>query len=251
MIGTVRAEWTKLRTIRSSWWTLAPTVLVGAALGALVSVSFRSAAPNDIDQIFATFYGLTLAQLPLVVFGILLVGGEYGASHSIVASLLATPDRTRFYAAKVFVGGLTAAATSLVTVAATYVAAQRVLGPDRVALGDPGVLRAVVGGWLYLFLICLFAIGIATMLRSAVLTLAVLVPVLFLGSQGLANIPKVRTVTQFLPDTAGTMIIHLAGPPDDPVFDRAYGPWGGVGILALWAMLALVGGYVVLRHRDA
>lgn len=74
---------------------------------------------------------------------------------------------------------------------------------------------------------------------------------LFLGSQGLGNIPKVRTATQFLPDTTGTMIIHLAGPPEDPVFDRAYGPWGGVGVLALWAMVALAGGYLLLRHRDA
>jgi len=57
-------------------------------------------------------------------------------------------------------------------------------------------------------------------------------------------------VAQFLPDQAGLTILHFAGPPEDPVFPRAYGPWTGVGILALWTVASLVAGYLALRRRD-
>jgi ABC-2 type transport system permease protein len=79
----------------------------------------------------------------------------------------------------------------------------------------------------------------------------VLMPLLFLGSQGLGNAPTVGTVLQFLPDQAGAVILHIAGRPDDPDFDRSFGPWTGVAILALWTALSLLGGYLVLRRRDA
>jgi hypothetical protein len=89
------------------------------------------------------------------------------------------------------------------------------------------------------------------MLRSSVASLAVLLPLLFLGSQGLGNVPKVKVVTQYLPDQAGSVIFHLFGPPGNPVFGRDFGPWTGLAILALWTAAALTGGYLVLRHRDA
>ena len=49
------------------------------------------------------------------------------------------------------------------------------------------------------------------------------------GSQGLGNIPKLKLVTQYLPDRAGMVIMHLTGPASDPVFGRDYGPWTGAG----------------------
>ena len=47
------------------------------------------------------------------------------------------------------------------------------------------------------------------------------------------------------------VIMHLTGPPGDPRFSRPYGPWVGLGILALWAIAALLGGYLVTAHADA
>lgn len=252
-MATLRSEWTKVRTVWSTPAALLPTVVLGTGLGGLVSLSFRSARSlpsGEIDPVFASFYGLTIAQLGLIVFGIMLVGSEY-SSGTIRASLVATPQRFRFYASKVAVGALLAGATSLVTVVSTYLVAQAVLGPYRLSLTEGEGLRAVTGAWIYLTLICLFAIGVTAILRSQVLSLAILVPVLFLSSQGLGNIPGIRTVTQFLPDQAGTMILHTAGPPDDLAFPRAYGPWTGLGILLLWTATALAGGYLVLRRRDA
>jgi ABC-type transport system involved in multi-copper enzyme maturation permease subunit len=258
MVSTavLTAEWTKIRSVRSTIWTLLLTVVISVGLGVLVALSFRSAYTNlpeareHLDPFFATFYSLTLGQLALVVFGVLVVGGEYG-SGTIRASLMAVPRRDRFYACKVLAGTLLALGVSVVTVFVTFFAAQAALGPHRIELGGDGVPQAIAGACLYLTLICLFAMGLAAVLRSTAKTLGILLPLLLLGSQGLGNIPKVKTVAQYLPDQAGMLIMHLAAPSTDPRFGRDYGPWTGLGILVLWTAAALVGGYLVLRRRDA
>jgi len=78
----------------------------------------------------------------------------------------------------------------------------------------------------------------------------VLLPLLFLGSQGLGNVPGVKAVAQFLPDEAGMAAMHVVGPAGDPRFGRPYGPWAGLGIMALWTAAALLAGYFAMRRRD-
>ena len=92
--------------------------------------------------------------------------------------------------------------------------------------------------------------GVATLLRGPIPALGTLLPLLFLGAQGLGNVPVIKVVTQYLPDQAGMVIMHIAGQGDDPRFLRPYGPWTGLGITALWAAAALLAGYVTLRRRD-
>ncbi|GAA4557470.1 hypothetical protein GCM10023193_09400 [Planotetraspora kaengkrachanensis] len=62
--------------------------------------------------------------------------------------------------------------------------------------------------------------------------------------------PESRT-SSAAPDQVGMVVMHLAGPQDDPRWARDYGPWTGLGILVLWTALTLVGGLLVLRRRDA
>jgi hypothetical protein len=172
------------------------------------------------------------------------VSSEY-TGGTIRTSLTAMPSRTRFYFAKIAAIGISALAVSAVTVALTFGVAQAVLG-------DKGVSwdwQSTIGATLYLTLMCLLAAGITAVLRSAAITLAVLMPLLFLGSQGLGNLPGIKEVAQYLPDQAGWVIMHLTGP--DPAFARDYGPWTGLGITALWAAAALAGGLMLLRRRDA
>ncbi len=257
MRALLSAEWVKIRSVRSTLVMLALTVALSAGLGYLIGLSFRvnfAAMPADqregFDPLFATFYSLTLGQLALVVLAAFLVTGEY-STGTIRASLVAVPRRHLFYAAKILTGGLLAAATAVVTVLTTFAAAQVGLGPHRTPLGADGVLVAAAGACLYLILIYLFATGLAALLRGAIPTLGILLPLLFLGSQGLGNVPKLKTVTQYLPDQAGMVIMHIAGQGDDPRFARPYGPWAGVGIMTFWTAAALVAGYLALRRRDA
>ncbi len=251
------AEWLKIRTLRSTLWSLLPFLAGGVGLAALLGSSFRASLADGVragtrgfDPLFAAFYGLTIAQLGVVVFAALVVGGEYGTG-TIRASLTAVPRRGRFYAAKVAAGTLVAAAVALVTVPAAFLVSQSLLGPYGTAVTADGAPEAIAGGVLYVTLMCAFTLGVATMLRSTVRSLGILLPVFLLGSQGLANVPGVGKVVQYLPDQTGWVIMHLTGPAGDPRFGRDYGPWTGIGILALWTAASLIGGYLVLRRRDA
>jgi ABC-type transport system involved in multi-copper enzyme maturation permease subunit len=246
----VNAEWVKVRTLRSTFWTLPLTVALAAGLAALVGHGLRDVEPDHFDAVFASFYGLSLAQLPLVAFAVLAVAGEYAAG-TIRPSLAAVPRRGAFYLAKLAVVGLCAAVVAALAVATAFVAGQSALGPRGLGPAAAGVPAIVLGAVLYLVLITLFAAGVAQMLRGTSRSLAILMPVFFLGSQGLGNVPGLRRVTQFLPDQAGLAVLHFFGVPGTPRYDRAFGPWGGLGIMALWTAAALAGGYLVLRRRDA
>lgn len=240
------AELTKLRTLRSTFWTLLLTFVISAGLAYLIGRGFRDIDDPEFDRLFATYYSLTLGQLALVVFGVMAVAGEY-SSGSIRSSLSAMPRRGLFATAKFAASACVALPASAATVLATFVVAQEGLGHSRAEWET----RAFVGATFYLVLICLLASGVALMLRSAAFSLAILMPLLFLGSQGLGNIPKVKTVTQYLPDQTAMVIMHLTGPASDPMFGRDYGPWTGLGITALWTLAALLGGIALLKRRDA
>jgi ABC-2 type transport system permease protein len=257
MKAALHAEWVKIRTVRSTAWTLLLTFLLCAGLGLLYGVALRGGfdrmdpeARANFDPVLAGFYSLTLGQIALVVFGVLLVSTEY-TSGVIGASLTAVPRRGVFYGSKVLAGGLTALAFSLVTGFVTFFAAQAALGPHGVSLTEPGVLRAALFACVYLALMCVFAMGVAAMLRSTALSLGIMIPLLFLDSQGLGNVPKIRTVAQFLPDQVGLVMMEVVKPDRSFISYRGFGPWTALGILTLWTATAVAGGYLVLRHRDA
>lgn len=256
MTALLSAEWIKIRSVRSTVWCLSLTVVLSVGLAYLVGLSFRINFPHlpadqraGFDPLFATFYSLTIGQLALVVLAVLVFSGEY-STGTIRASLTAVPRRGSFYAAKAGTGALLAAAVAVVTVPATFAAAQAGLGPHGTSLRADGVATAVAGACLYLTLIYLFATGLAALLRGAIPALGVLLPLLFLGSQGLGNVPKLKTVTQYLPDQTGMVIMHIVGQANDQRFARPYGPWAGLGLMALWTAGALLAGYVAVRRRD-
>jgi ABC-2 type transport system permease protein len=251
------AEWTKIRTVRSTAWTLLLTVALSAGLAVVAGLSFRAgfatmapAQRHVYDPLFPTFYSLTVGQLAMVAFGVLAIGGEY-RSGTIRLSLTAVPRRARFYAGKVAAVTLVALAVSVLTVAVTFLAAQAALGPLGTSLGAPGAARAAVGACLYLTLICLLGLGLATLLRSSALALGILLPVLFLDGQGLANAPRLNAVLRYFPDQAGMVIMHLADPPGHGRFSRPYGPWAGLALMLAWTAAALMLGYLRLARSDA
>ncbi|GII95951.1 ABC transporter permease subunit [Sinosporangium siamense] len=249
--GVVVSEWTKVWSVPSTLWTLLLTVAVSVGFGRFVAGALSGPdVQGPADPLFAAFYSLTFGQLAIVVFGALVVGGEYSAG-TIRASLSAVPRRGLFYTGKLLAATGIAVVVSVVTVFVTFFVTQSALGVNGVTLSDEGVPAAVAGACLYLTLITLFATGVAAMLRNPTLTLGILLPIFFLGAQGVGNVPGLKSFAQYLPDQAGSLIMHLAGPQDDPRWARDYGPWTGVGILALWAIAALVGGYLVMRRRDA
>lgn len=250
----VRSEWTKIRSVASTVWTLSLAVVVTIALGMLISGlsanEFDNMSERDrlsFDPTFISFAGMSLGQLALIVFGVLVVSNEY-STGMIRTSLAAVPRRGTFLASKIAVATGLALVVGLATSFVTFFLGQAMLGDHRAEIGDPGVLRAVIGGGLYMALIAMFSMGVAAMLRSPMLSLGILMPFFFLVSNILGNVSATEKIGRYLPDQAGSRIMQVVTPIDD---DKPYGPWGGLGIMVLWVIAALLGGYLTLKKRDA
>ncbi|MEU4261516.1 ABC transporter permease subunit [Streptomyces sp. NPDC025273] len=254
--AVLTSEWTKIRTVSSTTWTLISafvvTVAMGAALSALLNAQFDDLSDAEratFDPTFVGFSGMILGQLAMVVFGVLVVGTEY-SSGMIRTSLAAVPQRGSFLFGKIAVAGVLALLVGLATSFVTFFLSQALLGGHRTDIGADNVLRAVFGGGVYMGLIAVFSMGVASMLRSSMLSLGILMPFFFLVSQILSAVPGAKNVARYFPDQAGAKIMQVV--PDAMNSDPApYGPWGGLGIMALWVVAALAGGYLVLKKRDA
>jgi ABC-2 type transport system permease protein len=250
----VRSEWTKIRSVASTVWTLGLAAVVTIALGALISLLFKNQWSDlsdkdrlSFDPTYTSFAGMSLGQLAMIVFGVLVVSNEY-STGMIRTSLAAVPQRGAFLAGKLGVATALALVVSMVTSFAAFFLGQAMLGEHKAAIGDPGVLRAVMGGGLYMTLIAMFSMGVAAMLRSPMLSLGILMPFFFLISNILGNVDATKKIGRYLPDQAGSKIMQVVAPADN---DTPYGPWGGLGIMVLWVAMALLGGYTLLKKRDA
>ncbi|MHC5263353.1 ABC transporter permease subunit [Streptomyces sp. UC4497] len=250
----LRSEWTKIKSVNSTAFTLGLAVLVSVGLGMLISAltsnEFDKMSTGDkltFDPTFISFSGLTLGQLAMVVFGVLVVASEY-STGMIRTSLAAVPQRGTFLFSKILVAALLALVVALVISFASFFLGQLMLGDHGTDLGAPNVLRAVFGAAVYMTLMTMFSMGVAAMLRSPMLSLGILMPFFFLVSPILGSVSATKKVAQYFPDQAGLKVMQVVDPPSD---DAPYGPWGGLVILLVWVAVALFIGYVLLKKRDA
>ncbi|MGW1075233.1 ABC transporter permease [Streptomyces sp. NPDC002537] len=249
----LQSEWTKIKSVRSTVWTLGLAFVVTVALGALISAlsksQFDKMTPKErinFDPTFTSFAGMGLGQLAMIVFGVLVVSNEY-STGMIRTSLAAVPQRATFLFSKITIATLLALVVSMVTSFVSFFLGQAMLGEHKASIGDEGVLRAVIGGGLYMTLITVFSMGVATMLRSPMLSLGILMPFFFLISNILGAVPATKKVAQYFPDQAGRKIMQVITFDDE----APYGPWGGFAIMVLWVVAAVLGGYAILKERDA
>jgi hypothetical protein len=106
MVDLIRSEWTKLRTVRSTMWTLGATIVVGIGISALATAEVRAhlATTGPIDPTRLSLTGTFFCQLVIGVLGVLVVSGEYGTG-TIRATFAAAPRRPPVLFAKVLVFG--------------------------------------------------------------------------------------------------------------------------------------------------
>jgi ABC-2 type transport system permease protein len=260
---TLHAEWTKLRTLASTWWLLlaavALTIVVGAAVGAAFHCQPFACAPaqTGADPAKIGLAGIDLGQVIVALLAVLAVGGEY-STGMIRVTLAATPRRLILLAAKAAVVTGWALAAGLVAVLGSVLAGRLILpgrgltaanGYALLSLGSGPDLRAAVGSVLYLALIALLAFGVTTALRDSGVAIGVILALLFVFPIISMVIPDhvlARHLEQIAPMTAGLYIQATVGVQSLPLT-----PWQGLGILAAWAFGALLLGAVVLRLRDA
>jgi len=258
----VHAEWTKLRTLAGTWWLLAAAVAVTIAAG--VAVAGTAAPPSGgvpagaaADPARLSLAGVTLGQAIVALLAVLAVGGEYGTGM-IRVTLAATPRRLTMLTAKAVVVTGGAAAAGAVAVLGSVLAGRLIL-PGRglsaangfavMSLGNGPDLRAAVGSVLYLALIAPLALGVTTAVRNSAVATGLVLGLLYLFPIVSAAVPDqtlARHLEQAAPMTAGLWIQATAGLRSLPLT-----PWQGLGVLALWAVGALILGAAVLCLRDA
>ncbi|GGY94350.1 ABC transporter permease [Streptomyces nitrosporeus] len=246
-VAVLHSEWTKIRSVRSAAWALplSAALLIGIGAGVCGSVGAAESDAEDFDPVQLGYYGLFFAHVVVIAFAVLVVGNEY-STGTIRTSLAAVPRRGLLYGAKLTTGAALALAAGATASAGTFLASQSLLGEHGLSPGDEGAVRAVVAGALYFPLLALMCMGVTAMLRSRTLSMGLLVPVLFLVSPVLAEIPGLRALSWYLPDRAGQYALRSVPDPAAP-----YTPAAGLLVLALWASAATAGGWLVLRRRDA
>ena len=253
--SNVRAEWTKLRSVRSTTWTLLATVAIAIGFGALVGVSQMSNWDNldpaeqlRFDPTFFSLSGLWLAQLAVGVLGVLLVTSEY-ATGQIRATLGATPHRGTVLAAKATTFTAVVITIGLISSFGAFFLGQAIFASKDLdaVITEPGVLRAVAGGALYLAAVGLLGLGLGTILRRTAGAVAALVGVLVLAPLVSGFLPASfqESVGKYLPAQAGMAIFSVTPDP------RSLFPWTGYAVLLAFVAITLVIGCALLSRRDA
>lgn len=258
MKDAVHAEWTKLRTLASTFWLIAATALL--AVGASAAVTATTAySPSDPHQDTAklALTGIDLGQSIVAVLAILAVSNEY-STGTIQTTLLAIPRRIRLLAAKATPLTIAVLIVATVAVAGCLLAARIILpysgytpahGYALISLGHSPTLRAAVGSVLYLVLIALLSLGIATAIRSTSAAVGTVLGLLYLPplvAQLLGNPTWQRHLRQIAPTTAGLTIQATTNLHSLPIR-----PWAGIAVLAGWAAASLLTAGLLLRLRDA
>jgi ABC-2 type transport system permease protein len=251
--SVIRAEWIKLRSVRSNFLGLAAAsvllVLLGMLFASLVGSDQQGGPPNlSDDPLSISFGGMNMSQLIIGVLAAVFVAGEY-ATGMIRTMFGAVTDRLPVMWAKAAVFGGATWVLMTVSSLVAFFGGQAVYAGDQAtyAITDPGVLRAVLGAGLYAAGVAVLGVALGFILRSAAATIGVLVGTLMILPVLVSLLPSSinETVGKVLPSNAGTAFMSVA--PHDTLFSPAV----GFGVFMLWIIGALVAAIVVLRHRDA
>jgi ABC-2 type transport system permease protein len=250
----LRSEFTKIRSTRSTYWTLLALVVVTIGIGAIASYGTASHGVAQVDR--ASFdatqlslSGLYLGQLVIAVLGALTITSEY-STGMIRTSLAVQPRRGTVFAAKAVVFAAVSLVTGLVASFASFFIGQALLSSHHldITLSQPNVLRAVIGGALFLTACGMLAYGLGAILRHTAGAITAALGLLFVLSVLVNFLPGSWQdhVNKWMPAIAGSPVWATKAP--DP---HMFSAWPGLGVLAGYAAIAMAAGLVLFRTRDA
>ena len=275
--GYLLAEWTKIRSVRSTVWTLIVFVVVSLGLTTLltwltlnaISNGRRGNAASSIvtDPVnFILGTGLGLGQLAICVLGVLVITSEY-STGAIRSALLAVPHRYPVILAKGLVfAALVIVVGEIVAFLSFFIGKALVNGQVvtlrghvgghvvsvnhtiTVSLSQPGVLQAVVGSGLYLTVLGLFALAIGGLIRHTAGAITAVIGMVLVIFPLAALLPDSwgAHVHAYLPTVAGQLITQ-----DKPTADQLLSAWQGFGVFCAWTVLLLAAAIFLLQKRDA
>jgi ABC-2 type transport system permease protein len=253
------SEWTKIRSVRSTVWTVIIFVVLTVGLTALITWLTEShwygphAAARDSTFLSDPVGGILDApvffgQLVIGVLGVLVISTEY-STGVIRASLLAVPRRLHLLAAKVVVfAAMLFVVTEVVCFCSFFVGSAILHAHVPVSLGDHNVTRAVIGTGLYLTVIGIFSLAIGGLIRHTAGAIATTIGAMFLLPIFGPLLPDSwgAHINAYLPEQAGQVVGHT-----NQTAGQLLSAWQGFGVLCIWAAVLLAGAAYLLNYRDA
>jgi ABC-2 type transport system permease protein len=250
-MSALQAEWTKLRSLRSTTWALLAIVGSTVAIGVVsASSNHPDVVPNE-DVVTITLAGVYLAQVAAVAFGVVAICSEY-ATGTIRTTFAANPRRRHVVVAKaVIVATLGLAACALAAVAAFYLGLAVLHGNGFTSdngypapsLSDGDTLREVGVAAVYPVLIALLSLGVATIVRHTALAISAVLGALFVPFIVAPLFPEhIGNTITFASPMAG-MAAQEQGAPGDPLT--------GVAVTVAWVVGAMLLALWLIARRDA
>jgi ABC-2 type transport system permease protein len=246
------SEACKLRSVRSTVWALLAAVAFNVGLAGVLAIFLPGALSahdkSSLDTTRVSLGGLHLSQVACGLLGVLAISSEY-TSGLIRTTLSAVPHRRLVLAAKALVLAGTVATVATASCLAAYFSFQLLLSDHRLrtSLTDPGVLRAVLGGGLYLTAVALLGLGLGAAMRSSAGAIATLLGLLLIPPLLLELLPDAwkTAATPYTPLEAGSAIVSVHQDPG------SLGPGGGFALFCAYTVLALTAGFILINQRDA
>ena len=256
----VVAEWVKIRSLRSTWWTLGATLalfvlLAANRVAAIAGVADDAPAEVLVMPAYATS-GVVMAQFVLCGLAAVAITGEY-RSGQIRATLTAAPTRLPALFAKLAVVVAVALATGAVGTLLGWAASAPWFGEigHGIDVTDPEHARLLLGVPLYLAAMAALAFGIGAAVRSTAAGISSVFGLVFVVEPAFSYIPwgPLQDVAAYLPTAAGSRIVtsDAVGSFISGTQSTVLGPWAGYGVLLAWVAAVLVVAAVLLRRRDA
>jgi ABC-2 type transport system permease protein len=255
----LHAEWTKLRTVSGPAWLLLGVVVLTIAVStaAVGATHCPQGMTCPVDTTKLSLTGVQVGQAVVAILAVLAISNEY-SSGMIRITLAAMPKRQAVLAAKAILLAALVLVAGAVAVFGCVLAGHLILpghgftaarGFHPVWLSYGPTLRAACGSVLYLGLIALMSLGVAVIVRDSAVSTGVVLALLYLFPIVLASIGNAgwqHRLERWTPTVAGLTIQDTTG-----LRTLAISPWGGLGVLGLWAAAAMLLGALALRLRDA
>lgn len=249
--AALRAEWIKLRTVRSTWWSVFALVVIGAGLtillGALNAEWLASTEADEAPGSFIT-WGMMLAPAAAVVLGALVVTSEY-SSGMIRSTFAAVPSRGRVLLAKSVLVAVLLLVVGTATAFLGYFGTNPFFEAEGIGLELEGdVLRAMFGSGLYLSGLGVLAVAVGFLVRHTAAAVSILLGTLFVVGQMVMLIPGStgEWITKLMPhNTGGAVAAPVMFNPN------LLEPWTGFAIFIGQVAVVVALAAWSLRRRDA
>ncbi|MFD8217734.1 ABC transporter permease [Streptomyces sp. NPDC059697] len=238
------SEWTKIKSVRSTLWTLGIFLLLVVGIGFLVAAQTHDSDFGDVPYTIPAFFGLILGQICLITLGVLVVSSEYGTGM-IRTTFTASPQRHRVLTAKLIIFFAVAFTVSVFSIGLVGLMTSAMhSGSSNVSWGG-----TVIKGALYVSLLGVLSLAVGSMLRhsaGAITTMLGLVLVPAILPAFLMMSQSMRTIGEKMQEYAAPNALARVF-----ALDNGNGSGGAqLGLLAGVTAAAIAAAFVLLERRD-